>query len=200
MFRNDEVALIEALFRFPIKGEKRLIALLSLYYQISFYFQFGYNAPSTITLDEQYVARNLFNCLNSILESTSYLFENETTLDHDDVLDGPNSQDPASTVPAFKRLDVSPNIDYQLIDEHNFENHFSLDYIKRAVNYFDEKDPLTGQRKRNWCIVKHMFRRIPNPQYVTRFRKYIEIGGTKKKNTTENAAPSTTILVALVTL
>ena len=53
--------------------------------------------------------------------------------------------------------------------------------MEHAVDYFDETDAATGQRKRNWCSVKHMFRRIPNPQYITRFRKYVEAAGTKQQ-------------------
>ena len=53
--------------------------------------------------------------------------------------------------------------------------------MEHAVDYFDETNVTTGQRKRNWCSVKHIFRRIPNPQYITRFRKYVEAGVTKQQ-------------------
>ncbi|CAF2785090.1 unnamed protein product [Rotaria sp. Silwood2] len=53
--------------------------------------------------------------------------------------------------------------------------------MKRVVACFDEKDPSTGRRKRNWCTIKHMFRRVPNPLCISRFRKYVDNGGTQRQ-------------------
>ena len=85
-----------------------------------------------------------------------------------------------------KHLDIDRDLDYKSTDDDKDDDqwlreNYSLDYMERAVDYFDETDATTGQRKRNWCSVKHMFRRIPNPQYITRFRKYVEAGGTKQQ-------------------
>ncbi|CAF3058441.1 unnamed protein product [Rotaria sp. Silwood2] len=150
--------------------------------------KFDDTVPSPITFDEEYIALNLFNCLSSILESGSYLFDIETTLDHDDELDDPDVTSSAVPTPMSIDLDINLDADYKSTDDDNdddddhcLRDDFSLDYMKRAVDYFDETDAATGQRKRSWCSVKHMFRRIPNPQYITRFRKYIEAGGTKKQ-------------------
>ena len=71
--------------------------------------------------------------------------------------------------------------DYQPIDEHDLERVFSLDYMKRVVACFGGKDPSTGQCKRNWCTIKHMFRRVPYPQHIARFRKYVNSGGTRRQ-------------------
>ncbi|CAF4196742.1 unnamed protein product, partial [Rotaria magnacalcarata] len=148
--------------------------------------KFDDTASSPITFDEEYIALNLFNCLTSIVESGSYIFDIETTLDRDDELDDPDIDNSAETAPLSQHLDIDRDLDYKSTDDDNDDNQwlreeFSLDYMKRAVDYFDETDATTGQRKRNWCSVKHMFRRIPNPQYITRFRKYVEAGGTKKQ-------------------
>ncbi|CAF3878704.1 unnamed protein product, partial [Rotaria sp. Silwood1] len=143
--------------------------------------KFSYNAPSPITCDEEQIARNLFNCLIKILESSSYLFESESTLDVDDESTYSDDEDSAPKTPTFKQLDVALDTDYQIIDDDfNLDQKFSLEYMKSAVDYFDEKDALTGKRKRSWTSVQHRFRRIPNPQCITRFRKYISTGGTKK--------------------
>ncbi|CAF3591634.1 unnamed protein product [Rotaria sp. Silwood1] len=143
--------------------------------------KFTFNQPSSINAEEQSIARNLYKCLNSILQSNSYIFESETTLDHDDDSYDVDLEDTAPEAAALEHPNELTDIDYLPIDEHNLEKSFSLDYMKRAVEYFDEKDPLTGQRKTNWSSVKHIFRRIPNSHCISRFRKYVENGGTKKQ-------------------
>ena len=143
--------------------------------------KFGYNAASTITSDEEQIARNLFNCLITILECTSYVFENESTLDIDEESTYLNAEDPNSTTPTFTQFDVAFDTDYQPTDNDiDLDQQFSLEYMKSAVDYFDEKNLLMGKRKRSWSSVQHRFRRIPNHQYLTRFRKYISTGGTKR--------------------
>ena len=139
------------------------------------------NTPSSINNDEEHVASNLYKCLESILESIFYTFETENTLDHDDEFD---DEDEENTLPStFTDKDLNPfkDTDFESIDEHNLQNHFSLDFMKHVVDYYDEKDPITGKRKRKWETVKHRFRRVPNPKCIARFRKYIEAGGTKKQ-------------------
>ena len=58
---------------------------------------------------------------------------------------------------------------------------FSLYYIAKAVEFYDEINPQTGKRKRRWETVKHKFRRIPHQTYLSRFRRYLEKHGTKKQ-------------------
>ena len=120
--------------------------------------KFGYNAASAITSDKEQITRNLFNCLITILECTSYVFENESTLDIDEESTYLNAEDPNSTTPTFTQFDVAFNTDYQSTDNDiDLDQHFSLEYMKNAVDYFDEKDPLTGKRKRSWSSVQHRF-------------------------------------------
>ena len=148
--------------------------------------KFDDTASSPITFDEEYIVLNLFNCLTSIVRSGSYIFDIETTLDHDDESNDPDVDKSAETTPMSKHLDIDRDLDYKFTDDDKDDDqwlreNFSLDYMKHAIDYFDETDAITGQRKRNWCSVKHMFRCIPNPQYITRFCKYVEAGGTKKQ-------------------
>ncbi|CAF2902010.1 unnamed protein product [Rotaria sp. Silwood2] len=138
-------------------------------------------SPSSIHPDEEHVASNFYKCLESILESTSHIFETENTLDHDDELDDEDIEDPLPLTSTDEHLDPIKDTDYEPIDEYNLQNHFSLDYMKRVVDYYDEINPITGKRKRKWRTVKHSFQRVPNPQCIARFRKYIEAGGTKQQ-------------------
>ncbi|CAF4298199.1 unnamed protein product, partial [Rotaria sordida] len=102
-------------------------------------------------------------------------------LDHDDELDDEDVEDFLPLTFTDEHLDPIKDTDYELTDEYNLQNHFSLDYMKRVVDYYDEINPISGKRKRKWQTVKHRFQRVPNPQCITRFRKYIEAGGTKKQ-------------------
>ena len=120
------------------------------------------------------------------MESGSYIFDIETTLDHDDASNDPDVDKSAETTPMSKHLDIDRDLDYKSTDDDKDDDqwmleNFSLDYMKHAVDYFDETDATTGHRKRNWCSEKHIFRRIPNPQHITRFRKYVEAGVTKQQ-------------------
>ena len=123
--------------------------------------QFGFHVSSSVAPEERNIADNLYNSLIAILESSSYFFESETTLDHDDDFCNVNFEDFESPVTIYEQNNDSADIDYQPIDEHDLEKAFSLDYMKRVVACCDEKDPSTGRRKRNWCTIKHMFRRVP---------------------------------------
>ena len=51
----------------------------------------------------------------------------------------------------------------------------------KAVKFYEEMNPQTGERKRRWETVKHNFRRIPHQVYLSRFRHYLERHGTKKQ-------------------
>ena len=123
----------------------------------------------------------MFNGLITILECTSYVFENESTPDIDEESTYCNAEDPNSTTSTFTQFDVAFDTDYQPTDNDiDLDQQFSLEYMESAVDYFDEKDPLIGKRKRSWSSVQHRFRRILNHQHLTRFRKYISTGGTKR--------------------
>ncbi|CAF1295592.1 unnamed protein product, partial [Didymodactylos carnosus] len=126
---------------------------------------------------EQAIADHLFDILNSILTSDSYTHDYDTTLDHsipDSELKGcEEDTDISTTDPDFEEKDTEAPI---------FEN-FSLNYMKRAVEYYDIRDPITGKRKHSWSNVKHQFQRIPYQYYLARFREYVEQSGSKKQKT-----------------
>ena len=136
-------------------------------------------AAVTATNRECEVAELLYGVLESITNSHSHTFEVETTLDHesgdDEVL---NDVDDEDTIQ--ETWDPSWNEDDE-DDEDTLCKQFSLDYMARAVNFYDEINPHTGKRKRRWATVKHNFQRIPHQIYLSRFRRYLEKHGTKKQ-------------------
>ena len=125
------------------------------------------------------VADQLCSVLGSIADSHSHTFETESTLDHglDDgklinQVEDENEED-----------EESLNLEYCAEDDQDkiLLKQFSLEYKTSAVNFYDEINPKTGQRKRRCATVKHNFYRIPHQNYIARFRRYLEKHGTKKQ-------------------
>ncbi|CAF3362962.1 unnamed protein product [Rotaria socialis] len=81
--------------------------------------KFDDTASSPITFDEENVALNLFNCLTSIVESGSYIFDVESTLDRDDELDDPDVDNSAETTPMSTHLDIDRDLDYKFTNDDN---------------------------------------------------------------------------------
>ena len=79
--------------------------------------KFDDTASSPITFNEEYIALNLFNCLTSIVESGSYIFDIETTLDHDDESNDPGVDKSAEATPMSKHLDIDRDLDYKSTDD-----------------------------------------------------------------------------------
>ncbi|CAF1135614.1 unnamed protein product, partial [Didymodactylos carnosus] len=121
------------------------------------------------------LAGDLFNVLESILTSSSYDQEDETTLDH-------NTSDNETDGCEEDRDDPSHDPDYEENNEEEsaFES-FSLSYMKRVIAYYDAINPKTGQRSHTWRNVQSKFKRISHQSYMARFRGYVEEGGTKKQ-------------------
>ncbi|CAF1148785.1 unnamed protein product [Rotaria sordida] len=103
----------------------------------------SYNSSSSISSDEEHVALNFYKCLESILESTSHTFETETILSHNDELDDQDLEGVFPFISTHDHLGSIKDTDYEFIDEHNLQNHFSFDYMKRVVDYYDEINPIT---------------------------------------------------------
>ena len=87
--------------------------------------QFGFNVSSSITPEERNVADNLYDYLISILESNSYFFESETTLDHGEDFCDMNFEDSESSMTIYEQNNDPADINYQPVDEHDLKK-FSL--------------------------------------------------------------------------
>ena len=136
-------------------------------------------ATTTVTNRECEVAELLCGVLESITNSHSHTIEVETTLDHE-LADGELINDVEYEDTTEETWDPDWN-DKDEDDERALCKQFSLDYMTKAVNFYDEINPQTGKRKRRWETVKNHFRRIPHQVYLARFRHYLEKHGTKKQ-------------------
>jgi hypothetical protein len=63
----------------------------------------------------------------------------------------------------------------------HIQYQFSFDYMKKVVQFYDEKDKRTGKRKYSFPNVERHFKRVKEKSFIDRFRKYIESYGTKKQ-------------------
>ena len=139
------------------------------------------SSTTTVTNREREVADLLWRVLNSITDSHSHMFEVETTLDHefddDELINDVEREDTTEETWDPSWNDEEEDED----DEKALCKQFSLDYMTKAVEFYDEINPQTGKRKRRWTTVKHNFQRIPHQKYLSRFRRYLEKHGTKKQ-------------------
>ena len=109
-------------------------------------------------------------------------------MDHDDEIGDQDIENLLPLASTNGNFDPIKDTDYELIDEYNRQNHFSLDYMKRVVDCYDEISPVRDKRKRKWRTIKHLFQRVPNPQLIAHFRTYVEAGGTKKQKLSDVSA------------
>jgi hypothetical protein len=49
------------------------------------------------------------------------------------------------------------------------------------VQFFDEKNAITGKRKHSFSNVQRHFKRVKDKSYIYRFRRYIEAKGTARQ-------------------
>ncbi|CAF4278173.1 unnamed protein product [Rotaria sp. Silwood2] len=113
-------------------------------------------APS---IREQEIANHLAKLLKSIINSYTFTVDNETTLDY---ISNELSEDDVDQYVASDDSELDPDFNDTGDDEGS-----------------DEKDPLTGKRRRSWKDVKRQSKCVTNSSYIARFRAYIEKSGTK---------------------
>ena len=148
--------------------------------------------------DEE-VAAILCKNVQSILNYTSYSFEDENSLDFDfniELIDDDssfdnNEDDEENTGDVENEIDDNDddcNRNYdsrdsdcnnELKNENIARHQFLLEYMKNVVQFYDEKDPKTRKRKHSFAGIQRRFKKVKDKSYINRFRQYIETQGTK---------------------
>ena len=121
-------------------------------------------------LYEEKVADYLLKIIDDISSSVSYEFESETTLDYDDDEEFSDSDDES----------LDPNFEEIEDDKLPTKENFSLEFMKKVVEFYDARDS-AGRKRHTWKSTKHRFGTVAHQQYISRFRHYIEQHGTKRK-------------------
>ncbi len=126
---------------------------------------------------EEEIIDSLLKVIDDVCYCTSYKIESDPTLDYDDdeglgvCEDEDTDYDDEGDDPAF---DESSESDNTMIKT------FSLDFMKKVIDYFDARDS-KGRKKHTWKFTQQRFKSIPHRQYITRFRQYIDQHGTKRE-------------------
>jgi len=131
---------------------------------------------------DESVATQLYENLLLIIQSSEYQFENEHTLDfiHDQQSQHYSDESDVQDM-------MGNDADYDENDDakENSPHNFSLEYMKKAIAYYDEADPNTGKKKHSWKSFHHSFKNIPDRKCLSRFRTYIAAHGTKSMKLNE---------------
>ncbi|CAF1331100.1 unnamed protein product [Adineta steineri] len=133
---------------------------------------FQYNEQSK----ETDLVEHLYTTIQNFVTCSSYTFENNDTLDHEDTFDS-LSEDASEDGETDEETDATFPDDQ---DDKHILNYFSLDYMKKVLDYYAEVDE-NGKRKHSWRSISRRFKKIPDSTYLTRFRKYIEHNGNKQQ-------------------
>ena len=134
----------------------------------------GVGFPATEQSKETEIVEHLYTTIQNFISCSSYTIENDVTLDYEDIFDY-SSDNASDENEPDEEIDPSFSEDE---DDKFILNKFSLDYMQKVLNYYDEVDE-KGNRKHSWRSINHRFKRVTDSTYLTRFRKYVNQNGTK---------------------
>ena len=164
MFRNPWTTICKS---FSLTCDNRMIKVINHHNVLQALSsltlnQLSYSSTPSITAEEKNIASNLYKCLNFIVENNCHEFETETTLDYDDEIGHQALKDLSTSTSDDNKAGLADDRDYEPIDPYKLHNHFSPNYMKHVVEFFDEINPSTGKRKRKWSTVKRQLRHVPD--------------------------------------
>ena len=144
------------------------------------------NEPSQ---EEREVAEHLAEVIMSICKRRRFEYEEEVALDvYCKQYSNYNDEHEEEEEEEEESSESESGSDYDVEDDLKKEQHelskFSLEYMQRVVDYAYEENTL-GERRRTWKSVKHRFQTLPNQNYVSRFKKYLENNGTRRQKLQE---------------
>jgi hypothetical protein len=128
----------------------------------------------------QEFVEHLFDIIQNFISTSSFEIDDESTLDHADSFDDSTEDDCEES-----EVDEETESDEKTEkSDKQVAQKFSLDYMKNALDYYDEVDD-KGKRKHSWESVHHRFRRIPNREKLYLFRNYVACQGSKRQKIEE---------------
>lgn len=123
---------------------------------------------------EEEIDDELFNMLQVIYIHSSDDDDDETALDY-------GSEDKQDEGEEYdEEMEYDTSYDEKEFDKFSMES-FSLSYMKEVLDYYDAMNPKTGRRTHSWKNVQHRFKRVKHQTYISRLRRYVDQGGTKKE-------------------
>jgi len=102
------------------------------------------------------VTQNIFDDIESILNCTHYNFEREQTLDFTYSFDEEAEE---AEVESDDEKDESYTEDANDDEENNLLHEFSLQYMKKVVDFYDKTNFDTGKRKHSWSSLRNRLKK-----------------------------------------
>ena len=122
------------------------------------------------TARDEDVARNIFEDIESIFNCTQYNFEREQTLDFTYSFDEEAEEaELESDDDKDERYTEGANDD----EENNLLQEFSLQYMKKVVDFYDKTNFNIAKWKHSWSSLQNRFKKVKDRSYIRQFRKYI---------------------------
>ena len=139
---------------------------------------------SNPTAGDEDVAKQLYENLLSILNSTECHFENQDTLDYSfDINQLAEVDENDSDEEDAQGTDCKEEEEED--DGNSLLHQFAVEYMKKVLFYYDEINPRTGKKKHKWRALQYTFKSVKSRNYIERFRKYVAAGGTRKQKLEE---------------
>ena len=151
--------------------------------------------PTSVTLREREIANYFSDTLYSLVDSKRCHYEEEVTLDRSDEDYGDDDDDDCDLDSESGSGDEDANVysnqnNFEADDEGEDKNNtigsyhlteYSEEYMQQVVDYAYHQNYNGSKRRRSWRSVHHRFKALPDQAYVSRFRKYLAQGGTKRQ-------------------
>ncbi|CAF2847958.1 unnamed protein product [Rotaria sp. Silwood2] len=135
--------------------------------------------PFPVINHEEQIVSHLFDILESLVNSSDFNVHVETTLDYSSSIDSDND-DEGSDESSDNLTDDSDYEEQQTTTRYGLEN-FALDYMQRALEYYDAIDPKTQKRIHTFKGLRSRFPCVTHQAYLSRFRTYLQNNGTKQQ-------------------
>ena len=107
----------------------------------------SYRRRFRTNLYEEEIVSALLKVIDNVCNCTLFEIDSDTSFDYDDAEEFSNFED-ESTTSENENLDLSSN-DTVEAEKPSVRLNFSLDYMKKVIDYYDECD-LKGNRKHTW--------------------------------------------------
>ena len=123
------------------------------------------------SMRDEEVAKHLYDNVESILESTHCFFETEHTIDFNDNSNTEQFEDEEEEEEEINNDDVPFDEALMKVDEdqqHNLLHHFSIQYMKEAIDFYDAIHEKTGKNQHSWKSFQHRFQKVKNRKYIYR--------------------------------
>ena len=137
----------------------------------------------------QQLIEHLFETIQNFLSASSFEIHDESTLDEtdssEDEFEANECHEHEESAEAMEESDSHSESQEETTESDGQSGEeFSLDYMKKVLNYCDETDK-NGKRTHSWKVVIHRFRRIRHQQDISRFREYVRLGGSVRQKLAE---------------